>query len=63
MVTDQHGASDSSAFRALGSHEKVDSHSKEGKKSRTMDACSFLLQSSGHEVSVHITNDMSYLTT
>lgn len=29
MVTEQHGASHGSALRALGSHEKIDFHSKQ----------------------------------
>lgn len=28
IVTDQHGTSDGSTLRALGSHEKVDSHGR-----------------------------------
>lgn len=40
MVTDQHGASDSSTLQALGSHEKVDSYSKERGKNQGIWMCS-----------------------
>lgn len=40
MVTGQHGASGSSTLRDLGSHEKVDSHSKwKEKKNQEMWMC------------------------